>query len=46
MMVEVFEPILVQIVGVGMMIEIMGRGVFNTIFIASILGEQLEHVEQ
>ena len=37
MPVKVFESVLVRIVGIGMLIEVMGRGVLNTIFITSVL---------
>ena len=36
-MVKIFEPILVQIVGIGATVEVMSRGVFNTVLITSIL---------
>ena len=43
--IEIFKPILIQVVGVGVTVEVMGRGILDTIFIASVLWEQLEHVE-
>ena len=36
--VQVFEPILIRIVGVGTAVELVGRRVFNPVFIMSILG--------
>ena len=36
-MVEVFKPVLIGIMGVGMMIELMSGRVLNTILITSIL---------
>ena len=36
-MIEIFEPILVWVVGIGSTIEVMGRGILDTILIASIL---------
>ena len=36
-MIKIFEPILIQIMGVGAKEEIMSQGVLNTVFIASVL---------
>ena len=38
-LVQVLKPILVQIVGVGTMVEVMSRRIFNSILIMSILWE-------
>ena len=35
--VEIFEPILIWVMSVGATVEIMGQGVLDTIFVASIL---------
>ena len=35
--VEVFKPVLVWVVGVGVMVEIMSRGILDTVLVTSIL---------
>ena len=35
--VEIFEPILIQVMGIGAMVEVMCRGILDAIFVASIL---------
>ena len=44
--VEIFKPVLVQVMGIGTTIKVMCRRVFDSILIASVLWEWLEHVEQ
>ena len=44
--VEILKPVLVWVMSIGMMIELMGRGILDTIFITSVLEEWLGHVEQ
>ena len=42
--VEVFEPILVRIMRVGMTVEVMSRQVFDPILVTSVLERTSEHV--
>ena len=42
--VEIFKTILIGIVGVGVVVELMSRGVFDTILVMSILREPSEHM--
>ena len=35
--VQIFKPILIQVMGVGAMVEFMSQGIFNSILIMSIL---------
>ena len=36
--IEVFEPVLIGIVGVGTMVKLMSRGVLDPVLVTSILG--------
>ena len=35
--IEIFKPILIQVMGIRMMIKVVHRGVFNAVLVASIL---------
>ena len=39
--VQVFEPVLIGIMGVGLTVEFVGRGVFNPILVTSVLREYI-----
>ena len=43
--IEVLEPIFIGAMCVWMMVKLMSRWVFNSVFITSILGRTLEHVQ-
>ena len=44
--IEVVEPILVRVMGIGAMVKIMSRGVLHSILVTSVLERLSEHVEQ
>ena len=39
LLIQIMEPILIWVVGVGMTIGVVGRRILNSVFITSILGE-------
>ena len=43
-MVQVVEPILIRVMGVGLTVEVMGRRVLNPILVMSILRNRSRHM--
>ena len=44
--VQIFKPVLVQVVGIGMTVEIVGRRIFSTLLVTSVLRIISVHVER